>query len=216
MNFKITNNSFCTKKEIEQKSLEQQISGQQTMLQSLKNDQELQQKALKEFENVFEDITQDSTGIFQFESDFAKQSIKKMHPMSVDDICLCSACLRPSGESYREQVYQREFNKNPSELIDNLLADSYGFLVYQEQTIAFLQEVCGFSGSEADNIRRAIGKKQKDKIDKALPQILEGYCNKSDKPRDIAEQEAKKFIQYKIIQIMMINIYILSNYMMMF
>ena len=145
--------------------------------------------------DVFEDITQDSTGIFQFESDFAKQSIKKMHPMSVDDICLCSACLRPSGESYREQVYNRQWNKNPSKLIDDILADSYGFLVYQEQTIAFLQQVCGFSGSEADNIRRAIGKKQRDKIDKALPQILEGYCNRSDKPREIAEKEAKQFIQ---------------------
>ena len=145
--------------------------------------------------DVFNDITQDSTAIFQFESDFAKQSVKKMHPETMEDLCLCSACLRPSGESYREQVYNRECNKNPSELIDNLLSDSYGFLVYQEQTIAFLQEVCGFSGSEADNIRRAIGKKQRDKIDKALPQILNGYCNKSNKPKEIAEQEAKKFIQ---------------------
>ena len=145
--------------------------------------------------DVFEDITQDSTAIFQFESDFAKQSIKKMHPMSVDDICLCSACLRPSGESYREQVYNREWNKNPSKLIDDILSNSYGFLVYQEQTIAFLQEICGFSGSEADNIRRAIGKKQRDKIEQALPQILKGYCDKSDKPKEIAEKEAKKFIQ---------------------
>lgn len=146
-------------------------------------------------QNVLKDITEDSTAIFQFESDFAKQSIKKMKPTSVDDICLCSACLRPSGESYREQVYNRQWNKNPSKLIDDILSNSYGFLVYQEQTIAFLQEVCGFSGSEADNIRRAIGKKQRDKIEKALPQILDGYCNKSDKPREIAEQEAKKFIQ---------------------
>lgn len=149
-------------------------------------------------QNVFQDITNDSTAIFQFESDFAKQSINKMNPKSVDDICLCSACLRPSGESYREQVYSRQWNKNPSKLIDDILSNSYGFLVYQEQTIAFLQQVCGFSGSEADNIRRAIGKKQKDKIDKALPQILEGYCNKSDKPREIAEEEAKQFV--KIIE----------------
>ena len=148
-----------------------------------------------EDKNVFEDITQDSTAIFQFESDFAKQSIKKMHPTSVDDVCLCSACLRPSGESYREQVYNRQWNKNPSKIIDDLLSDSYGFLVYQEQTIAFLQQICGFSGSEADNIRRAIGKKQKDKIDKALPQILKGYCNKSNKPREIAEAEAKQFLK---------------------
>ena len=145
--------------------------------------------------DVFEDITKDSTAIFQFESDFAKQSINKMHPTSVDDICLCSACLRPSGESYREQVYNRQWNKNPSKIIDDLLSDSYGFLVYQEQTIAFLQQVCGFSGSEADNIRRAIGKKQKDKIDKALPQILKGYCDKSDKPKEIAEEEAKQFLK---------------------
>ena len=148
-----------------------------------------------EDKEVFEDITEDSTAIFQFESDFAKQSIKKMHPTSVDDVCLCSACLRPSGESYREQVYNRQWNKNPSKIIDDLLSDSYGFLVYQEQTIAFLQQICGFSGSEADNIRRAIGKKQKDKIDKALPQILEGYCNKSDKPREVAMEEAKQFLK---------------------
>lgn len=144
---------------------------------------------------VFDDITKDSTAIFQFESDFGRQSIKKMHPRSVDDICLCSACLRPSGESYREQVYARRWNKNPSKLIDEILSNSYGFLVYQEQTIAFLQQVCGFSGSEADNIRRAITKKNHGKINKALPQILEGYCEKSDKDRVTAEEEAKQFIK---------------------
>jgi DNA polymerase-3 subunit alpha len=133
--------------------------------------------------------------IFQFESDFARQSIKKMQPRSVDDICLCSACLRPSSESYREQVFEHKWNKNPSKLIDDILSNSYGYLVYQCQTIAFLQQVCGFSGSEADNIRRSIGKKDKEKIAKALPQILEGYCNKSDKPREVAEEEAKQFIK---------------------
>ena len=79
-------------------------------------------------EEVFKDMSNDSTTIFQFESNFAKQSIKKMQPRSVEDICLCSACLRPSGESYREQVFDRRWNKNPSKLIDNVLANSYGFL----------------------------------------------------------------------------------------
>ena len=51
------------------------------------------------------------------------------------------------------------------------------------------------SGSEADNVRRAIGRKQEDRLKEALPKILEGYCNKSDKPRDIAEEEAKEFLQ---------------------
>jgi DNA polymerase-3 subunit alpha len=146
-------------------------------------------------EEVFKSISNDSTMIFQFESDFARQSIKKMQPRSVDDICLCSACLRPSGESYRDDVFAHKWHKNPSKLIDDILSNSFGQLVYQEQTIAFLQQVCGFSGSEADNIRRAIGKKDREKIAKALPQILNGYCDKSDKPREIAKEEAKGFIK---------------------
>ena len=74
-------------------------------------------------------------------------------------------------------------------MIDDLFEETNGYLVYQEQTIAFLQQICGLSGSEADNIRRAIGRKQKDRLDKAMPQILNGYCSKSDKPRDIAEKQ---------------------------
>jgi DNA polymerase-3 subunit alpha len=145
---------------------------------------------------VFEDIAKDSTMIFQFESQFAHDSIKKMQPRSVEDLSLCSACLRPSGESYRDAVFSHEVHKNPSKLIDSILDNSNGFLVYQEQTIAFLQQVCGFSGSDADSIRRAIGKKNYEKIAEALPQIVKGYCDKSDKPKEIAEQEVKDYINY--------------------
>ena len=149
-------------------------------------------------QDVLKDISDDSTMLFQFESDFGKSSIKKMQVKSVEDICLCSACIRPSGASYREEVFAHRWHKNPSELVDNILSNSYGYLVYQEQTIAFLQEACGFSGSEADSIRRAIGQKNKEKIAGALPRILEGYCKKSEKPREVAEEEAKDFL--KIIE----------------
>ena len=71
-------------------------------------------------------------------------------------------------------------------------------MIFQEDTIKFLQNICGLSGSEADNVRRAIGRKQMDRLQKALPQILEGYCNMSPQPRDIAEEEAKTFL--KIIE----------------
>ena len=80
-------------------------------------------------------------------------------------------------------------------MIDELLANNNGYLVYQEDVIAFLQKICGLSGGEADNVRRAIGRKDVDRLNKALPQILDGYCKKSDKPREIAEQEANEFIQ---------------------
>lgn len=67
--------------------------------------------------------------------------------------------------------------------------------MYQEDVIAFLQKVCGLSGGEADNVRRAIGRKDLDRLEKAMPSILEGYCNKSKKPREVAEQEAKEFLK---------------------
>lgn len=148
-----------------------------------------------EDQNVWEHIIDSPVGIFQFESNFAFDSLKKMGCKQVNDLSLVNASIRPSGESYRDRLLAREENKNPSELIDELLKDNHGFLVFQEDTIKFLTEICGLNGSEADNIRRAIGRKQRDRLEEALPRILEGYCSKSDKPREESEKEAKVFLQ---------------------
>ena len=134
-------------------------------------------------------------GVFQFEGAFAFDSLKKFNPQSIFDMSIVTACIRPSGASYRDVLLARQIHKNPSEIIDELLKDNLGYLIYQEDTIKFLQEICGLSGSEADNIRRAIGRKQKDRLDKAMPDILNGYCNKSPKTRAEAEEEAKEFLQ---------------------
>ncbi len=146
-------------------------------------------------QEVYKDMTEDHTSIFQFESQFAGDCLKKMDCHSVFDMSLVNACIRPSGESYRDKLLNREFNHNPSEIIDKLLERNYGWLVYQEDTIAFLQQICGFSGSDADNVRRAIGRKKVEELNKALPKILDGYCSKSDKPREVAEEEAKAFLK---------------------
>ena len=108
---------------------------------------------------------------------------------------LVTAAIRPSGASYREDLLAHKQHHNPSPIIDELLSDNLGRLVYQEDTLRFLQQICGLSGSEADNIRRAIGRKQKDRLEKSMPSILEGYCAKSNQPREIAEEEAKEFLQ---------------------
>lgn len=148
-----------------------------------------------EDDKVWDDIITSPVGIFQFESQFAFDSLKKMHPRRVNDLSLANAALRPSGTSYRDRLLGGEINKNPSELIDDLLKQNKGFLVFQEDTIAFLQNICGLSGGDADNVRRAIGRKQRDRLEAAMPQILDGYCKMSPKPRDVAEQEAKEFLQ---------------------
>lgn len=146
-------------------------------------------------EKVWADIITSPAGIFQFEGDYAFKMLQSFQPHKINDMSLVNAALRPSGASYRDRLLAHEINHNPSEIIDDLLKDNFGFLVFQEDTIAFLQKICGLSGSEADNIRRAIGRKQKDRLEKAMPSILEGYCSKSDKPRDVAEKEAKAFLQ---------------------
>lgn len=146
-------------------------------------------------DEVWADMIKCPIGIFQFESDFASKTLKDFEPHKINDLSLVNASIRPSGSSYRDDLIAKKPHKNPSKLIDDLLADNNGYLVFQEDTIAFLQNICGLSGSDADNIRRAIGRKQRDRLEKAMPQILEGYCSKSNKPRKEAEEEAKAFLQ---------------------
>ena len=146
-------------------------------------------------EAVWADMIKNPSGIFQFEGKFAFDSLKKFAPKSIFDMSIVTACIRPSGSSYRDKLLARVPHKNPSEIIDKLLEDNLGYLIYQEDTIKFLQQICGLSGSEADNIRRAIGRKQRDRLEAALPSILEGYCSKSPQPREVAEHEAKEFLQ---------------------
>lgn len=146
-------------------------------------------------QEVWADMIKNPSGIFQFEGDFAFQSLKKFKPTSIFDMSIVTACIRPSGESYRNELLARKPHINCSPIIDELLKDNLGYLIYQEDTIKFLQQICGLSGSEADNVRRAIGRKQRDRLEAALPAILEGYCNKSPQPREVAEEEAKEFLQ---------------------
>lgn len=146
-------------------------------------------------ENVWADIVTSPVGIFQFESDYAFKCLQNFEPHMINHMSLVNAAIRPSGESYRDRLFNHETNTNPSKQIDELLKDNNGFLVFQEDVIKFLQDICGLSGSDADNVRRAIGRKQIDRLQAALPEILEGYCNKSDKPREVAEEEAKTFLQ---------------------
>ena len=145
--------------------------------------------------SVWDDMLNGSAALFQFESAFAYDCFKKFKPQNIFDMSLVTACIRPSGTSYRNDLLARKPHKNPSELIDSLLKENIGYLIYQEDTIKFLQEICGLSGSEADTIRRAIGHKDKEKLNQALPRILNGYCEKSEKPREESESEAKEFLQ---------------------
>lgn len=146
-------------------------------------------------DEVWEHIADSGTGIFQLESDFATSCMRKMKCHSINDLSMVNGCIRPSGESYRDELLSGKIHKNVSPMIDELFKGNRGYILFQEDTLKFLTQICGLEGSEADNIRRAIGRKQRDRLEKALPQILEGYCEKSPQPRSVAEREAKEFLQ---------------------
>lgn len=77
-------------------------------------------------EAVWADMIKSSSGIFQFEGDFAYNSLKKFEPKSIFDMSLVTACIRPSGASYRDDLLAKKPHKNPSKLIDDLLKDNFG------------------------------------------------------------------------------------------
>lgn len=148
-----------------------------------------------EDERVWKDMMRSPVGIFQMEGAFAFKLLKDFGTKSIFDMSLVTACIRPSGASYRDDLIAHKPHHNPSPMIDELLKDNNGYLIYQEDVIKFLQQICGLTGSEADNVRRAIARKKEDILQKMLPKILDGYCSKSDKPRQQAEEEANEFIQ---------------------
>jgi len=146
-------------------------------------------------QSVWESIGKNQDMIFQFESSFGADCLKRFKCKSIFDMSLVTACMRPSGQSYRDQLLKRIVHGNPSKIIDNLLEKNYGYLVYQEDIIKFMTDICGLDGSTADSVRRGIAKKKMEILEKYLPQIVEGYCSKSDKPREEAEEEVKEYLK---------------------
>lgn len=145
--------------------------------------------------NVWSNMITAQQGVFQFEGDYAFNLLKDFRPNTINHMSMVNAALRPSGKSYRDRMIAGEHNDNPSQEIDNLLASNNGYLIFQEDTIKFLTDICGFTGSAADTTRRAIGKKDKELLKQQLPKILDGYCKNSPKEKSIAEEEAKQFVQ---------------------
>lgn len=151
-----------------------------------------------EDKEVLDDMIKSPIGLFQMESQSSFEYLKQLKPQNVEDISFVNAIIRPSCASFRNNAIQKILNKNPTEDIDNLLSSTYGYLIYQEQIIEFLQKICGFTASEADTIRRAIGKKDKALLDMWLPRVEEGYIKNSNKSKEEAIKDFHTF--YVILQ----------------
>jgi DNA polymerase III subunit alpha len=120
----------------------------------------------------------DSDGVFQMESEGMRRLLRQLRPDRFEDIVALIALYRPGP---MEQIPRYiEGKHDPSKvtylhpLLEQITADTYGVMVYQEQIITLLQRVAGYSAGEADTVRKAIGKKIESLMRKEEPRFLAG------------------------------------------
>jgi len=104
-----------------------------------------------------------TTGIFQFESPPMREYLKKLQPTSLNDLAAMNALYRPGPMEFIDDFIDRKFGKKKVEylhpILEGILKETYGIIVYQEQVIQIANKVGGISLAEADILRRAMGKK---------------------------------------------------------
>lgn len=120
----------------------------------------------------------DTTGVFQLESSGMKRYLKELKPTTFEDIVAMVALYRPGPMQFIDDFIARKHGERqisyPHPSMENALKNTYGVLVYQEQVMQISKEVCGFSGGEADTLRKAIGKKKIDIMRKMKARMIEG------------------------------------------
>lgn len=122
----------------------------------------------------------DTTGVFQFESSGMKRYLRELKPTEFGDIVAMGALYRPGPlsagltDSFIRRKNGLEEVTYDHPRMKNALEATYGVLVYQEQFMQISRDVCGFTGGEADTLRKAIGKKKRDMMMKMETRFIEG------------------------------------------
>lgn len=133
----------------------------------------------------------DTTGVFQLESAGMKRYLRGLKPTTFEDIIAMVALYRPGPMQFIDSFIKRKHGAEPitylHEGMKNSLENTYGILVYQEQFMQISKEWCGFTGGQADTLRKAVGKKKMDLMLKIKPDFVEGAVKHGGAPREVAE-----------------------------
>ncbi len=144
----------------------------------------------------------ETTGTFQFESPGMQKYLRALKPDKFEDLIAMNALYRPGPMEYIPLFINRKhgIEKITYDLpeMEEYLAETYGITVYQEQVMLLSQKLAGFSKGDADVLRKAMGKKQKNVLDKMKDKFLEG-CKANGHPAEICEKiwsDWEAFAQY--------------------
>jgi len=133
----------------------------------------------------------ETNGIFQFESPGMQKHLKDLKPDSFNDLIAMNALYRPGPIAYIPNYVARKHGREKItydlEGMDEFLKETYGITVYQEQVMRLSQKLANFTKGDADTLRKAMGKKQKDVLDKMKSKFLEG-CKTNGHDPIVAEK----------------------------
>ena len=141
-------------------------------------------------------------GVFQFESSGMREFLKKLKPTAIEDLVAMNALYRPGPMSNIDDFISRKHgNKQivyPHPLLESILKETNGIIVYQEQVMQIANEIAGFTLSEADIMRRAMGKKKKSLMDELSIKFIKGAEKRGIKKNKAEEIFAliEKFAKY--------------------
>jgi DNA polymerase-3 subunit alpha len=144
----------------------------------------------------------DTNATFQFESGGMQKYLRDLKPDKFNDLIAMNALFRPGPMAYIPDYIERKHGRQEIHYdlpgMEEILKDTYGITVYQEQVMLLSQKLAGFSKGDADVLRKAMGKKQRAVLDKMKAQFLEGAKNNKH-PEDKLEKiwtDWESFAQY--------------------
>ncbi len=141
-------------------------------------------------------------GTFQFESAGMQKYLRELQPSTFEDLIAMNALYRPGPMDYIPDFIDRKHGRKPIEydipVMEKYLKDTYGITVYQEQVMLLSRLLADFTRGESDALRKAMGKKLRDKLDHMKPKFVEGGRKNGHDPKVLEKIWAdwEKFASY--------------------
>ena len=143
-----------------------------------------------------------TVGTFQFESAGMQKYLRELQPSTFEDLIAMNALYRPGPMDYIPDFIDRKHGRKPIEydipIMEKYLKDTYGITVYQEQVMLLSRLLADFTRGESDALRKAMGKKLRDKLDHMKPKFIEGGKKNGHDPKILEKIWAdwEKFASY--------------------
>ena len=142
----------------------------------------------------------ETTGVFQLESAGMKRYLRDLKASTFEDIIAMVALYRPGPMQFIDSFIKRKHGEEEITYLhpglEGALKNTYGILIYQEQFMQISRTWCGFTGGQSDTLRKAVGKKKVDLMNKVKPEFIEGAIKVGGATKEIAETFWEQLLEF--------------------